>query len=107
MAFCFLTEIASTSHRHHLCKCNRCVRPCNNWLRCARLHMADRPTGPPLSWGLVKARRHGGREQAKDGDPLQITSSDARVAEHSVAAAAELFQLYESSELSCLQRLLK
>lgn len=71
-AFCFPSEIASTSCRHCLCKCNCCVQPHDDWLRCACAHAAIRPTGAPLSQGLAKARRHGG-EQAKDGDPLQIT----------------------------------
>lgn len=80
-AFCFPTEIASTSHRHHLSKCNHCVRPRDDRFRCARPHVAVGPTGALLSWGVVKARRCGGGEQAKDGNPLQITLQPSRVAE--------------------------
>lgn len=80
-AFCFPTEIASTSHRHHLSKCNRCVRPRDDRFRCARPHVAVGPTGALLSWRLVKARRRGSGEQAEDGNPLQITLQSSRVAE--------------------------
>lgn len=61
--FCFPAEIAATSHRHGPCKCNCCVQPWDDWLCCACPQAAVRPTGAPLSWGLVKARKCGGGER--------------------------------------------